>query len=114
MSVVGDNGYLVKAYLLTTYGILVNDCQNNCNEAFKRTCSVQTFGILKMFFRCLHSSGDTSYLISLEMDLVLLSAPYDLRGWEVGRNCHSIKRIKQKLTYKTREVPESITNNIIF
>lgn len=35
MSVVWDNGYLVKAYLLATYGILVNDCQNDCNEVFK-------------------------------------------------------------------------------
>lgn len=42
MSVVGDNGYLVKTYLFATYGILVNDCQNNYNEAFKRTCLAQT------------------------------------------------------------------------
>lgn len=49
MSVVGDNGYLVKAYLLATYGILVNDCQNNYNEAFKRTCSVQTWNTKNVF-----------------------------------------------------------------
>lgn len=52
MSVVGDNGYLVKAYFLATYGISVNDCQDNGYEAFKRTCSSQTFGILKIFFKC--------------------------------------------------------------
>lgn len=40
MSGVGDNAYVVKAYLLAPYGILVNDCQNNCNETFRRCCSV--------------------------------------------------------------------------
>lgn len=49
MSVVGDNGYLVKAYLLATYGILVNDCQNNYNETLKRTCSVQTWNTENVF-----------------------------------------------------------------
>lgn len=59
MSVVGDSGYLLKAYLLAPYGNMVNDCQNNCNEAYKRSCLVlqQTFGILKMLFRWLHNTG---------------------------------------------------------
>lgn len=76
MSVVGHNGYLVKVYLLATYGILVNDYQKNCNKAFKRTSAVQTFGMLKKL---------SDVCIDPETPVLLLP-----------RNCHAIKWIKQK------------------
>lgn len=43
MSGVRDNAYLVKAYLQAPYGILVNNCQNNCNETFRRFSSEKVF-----------------------------------------------------------------------
>lgn len=78
MSVVGDYDYLVKAYLLATYGILVNDCQNNYNEAFKKNMFSSDLEHKKCF------SDVHTALISLKMGLVLLSVSCDLKRWEVG------------------------------